>query len=221
MVKVATAALNFSDLLMIRGAYQVRPERPFIAGHEVAGTVVAAGPDTSFAIGDRIASTLVCGGFAETVAVPEHMMFRIPDAMPFDQAAALPVVYTTALIALRHRADLAKGETVLVHAAAGGAGLAAVQVARALGARVFATAGSPEKVQIARDNGAEAAFDYGSTDWVGAVRERTENAGSMSSSTPSAGTSHSPASAALRGAAGCWWSDSHRGRSRTSRRAGC
>ena len=174
---MATAALNFSDLLMIRGTYQVCPDLPFVAGQEIAGTVVAAGPGSDFEIGDRIASKVIWGGFADAVAVPDNMMIRLPDAMPFDQAAALPVVYTTALIALRHRAKLTKGETVLVHAGASGVGLAAVQIARAFGARVFATAGSPEKIQIACDNGAEAAFDYGSTDWVSAVRERTGNAG--------------------------------------------
>ena len=177
LVEVEAAALNFSDLLMIRGAYQVRPDLPFTPGQEVAGTVVRPAPGSAFKAGDRIASKVFWGGFAERVAVPDEMMIAIPGDMPAAEAAALPVVYTTAWIALHHRAGLQKGETVLVHAAAGGVGHAAVQIAAAAGARVLATAGGPEKLALARAAGAADAVDYHSEDWVEAIRQQTGGAG--------------------------------------------
>ena len=173
LVRVEAAALNFSDLLMIRGQYQVRPDLPFTPGQEVAGTVVEPAPGSGFKAGDRTASKVFWGGFAELVAVPDEMMIPIPDGMDAAEAAALPVVYTTAWIALHHRAALQQGETVLVHSAAGGVGHAAVQIAAAAGARVLATAGGPEKLALARAAGAADAFDYRTDDWLEAVKRET------------------------------------------------
>lgn len=177
LVRVEAAALNFSDLLMIRGQYQVRPDLPFTPGQEIAGTVVESGPGSPFAVGDRIASKVYWGGFAELAAVPDAMMIRVPADMDAAEAAALPVVYTTAWIALHDRAKLRRGETVLVHAAAGGVGHAAVQIAAAAGARVVATAGGPEKLALARAAGATAAFDYRDDGWLDAVKEATDGEG--------------------------------------------
>lgn len=177
LVRVEAAALNFSDLLMIDEHYQIRPPRPFVPGQEVAGTVVAAGPKTTVTAGARVTSKVFWGGFAEYAIVRDDMAVPMPDSLDAVHAAALPVVYPTAIVALTESTRLAPGETVLVHAAAGGVGLASVQVARSLGARVIATAGSDEKCRIALQHGAEHAINYRREDWVGAVREATNGEG--------------------------------------------
>ncbi len=169
VVRVEAAALNFSDLLMIDDNYQIRPPRPFVPGQEVAGTVVAAGSATTVAVGARVASKVFWGGFAEYAIVRDDMAIPIPENFDAVHAAALPVAYPTAVVALTESTRLAPGETVLVHAAAGGVGLASVQVARSLGARVIATAGSDEKCRIALKHGAEHAINYRGENWVGAV----------------------------------------------------
>lgn len=175
LVRVEAAALNFSDLLMLRGRYQIRPPLPFTPGQEVAGTVIAAG--ARLRAGQRVASKVVWGGFAEEVLVDEAMAIPLPDGMPLAEAAALPVVYTTAHIALLAHARLEAGETVLVHAAAGATGLAAVEIARAKGARVIATVGDPAKFAPPRERGAEAVLDYGKGDWSDEVNRLTAGAG--------------------------------------------
>ncbi len=183
LVRVAAAALNFSDLLMIRGKYQVRPPLPFTPGQEVAGTVVAAAPGSRLAPGQRIASKVVWGGFAEQVLVEEAMAIAVPDTMPLAEAAALPVVYTTAHIALMAHGRLRAGETVLVHAAAGGVGLAAVEIAAAKGARVIGTVGAAAsvggdaKLAVPKARGAEAVLDYGREGWADEVRALTGGRG--------------------------------------------
>ncbi len=176
-IRVEAAALNFSDLLMVRGKYQVRPPRPFTPGQEVAGTVIAPAPDGRFKAGQRVASKVVWGGFAEEALVADAMAIPVPDGMPLAEAAALPVVYVTAHIALLHHGRLAPGETVLVHAAAGGLGLAAVEVAAGKGAQVIAAAGGAAKGAIAREHGAIEALDYGEPDWAMRVKELTGGRG--------------------------------------------
>jgi NADPH2:quinone reductase len=136
LVKVHTAALNFFDNLMIGGKYQVKPPFPFTPGCEIAGEVVAAGPDSDYQPGDRVVSQPDWGAFAEFCLVENHLTNPVPDAVPLEQAAAIPVVYPTAHIALQKRGQLQDGEFVLVSAAAGGVGLAAVQLARAWGGRL-------------------------------------------------------------------------------------
>jgi NADPH2:quinone reductase len=177
LVRVEAAALNFSDLLMVRGKYQVRPPRPFTPGQEVAGTVIAAAPGGRFTPGQRIASKVVWGGFAEQALVSEAMAIAVPDGMGIAEAAALPVVYPTAHIALLHHARMAPGETVLVHAAAGGVGLAAVEIAAAKGARVIACVGGAEKAAIARAHGAAEAIDYRAAGWPERVKALTAGSG--------------------------------------------
>ena len=177
LIKVDVAALNFSDLLMINNTYQVKPSRPFTPGQEVAGTVVGIGEGTGITVGQRIASKVMFGGFAEYVIVRADMAILIPDAMPLSSAVALPVVYTTAVVALTKMVQVQKKEVVLIHAAAGGLGLAAVQLARHLGARVFATAGSKDKCQIAEESGAELAVSYRNPNWRSELMTATEGRG--------------------------------------------
>ena len=179
VVEVEAAALNFFDILLCKGEYQEKPELPFTPGAEVAGTVSAAGEETGFEKGDRVLATppLPRGGFAERVSVPETAVYPIPEDMPFEDAAALHIVYQTAYFALHRRAGLAEKETVLVHAGAGGVGSAAIQLARAAGARVIATAGGGEKVGVCRNLGAELAIDYEQENFIEVVKEATGGRG--------------------------------------------
>lgn len=178
VVEVCAAGCNFSDTLIVRGRYQLRPPFPFTPGAEIAGVVKSAGPGVgSLAPGDRVYGGLPYGGFAEQVAVAESALRAIPEGVGFDEAAALPIVYPTSYVALVDRAALAPGETLLVHAAAGGVGLAAVQIGVALGARVIATAGGAEKLRVAGDAGAEVLVDYRERDFVEAVLEATDGRG--------------------------------------------
>ncbi|ABG03903.1 Alcohol dehydrogenase, zinc-binding protein [Rubrobacter xylanophilus DSM 9941] len=178
LIEVEAASLNFLDVLLCRGGYQERPEPPFIPGAEAAGRVLEAGPQTGLEPGGRVvALTRPRGAFAERVAVPATGLFPVPEEMPPEKAAALPIVYQTAHFALHRRAGLEAGETVLVHAGAGGVGSAAIQLARAAGARVIATAGSEEKLRICRGLGAELALDYRRQDVIGAVKEATGGRG--------------------------------------------
>jgi NADPH:quinone reductase len=152
LIDVEYAGVTFPDVLQTRGLYQRRPDVPFTPGWEVSGVVRAdAG---GFRAGDRVAAMPVTGGFAESVAVDGHLVFPLPDGLPFDKAAALPLNYLTAHFALTRRAQLKTGETVLVHGAAGGLGTAACQLAAAYGARVVAVVSTPEKGDVARAAGA-------------------------------------------------------------------
>ncbi len=177
LIKVDFAALNFSDILMIADRYQVRPPRPFTPGQEVAGIVESAPEGSGWAPGDRIASKVDWGGFAEFALVRADMAMAIPEGVDLARAVALPVVYTTAMVALSECVTVASGDTLLVHAAAGGIGLAAVEIGKAKGARVIATAGSAEKLALAKAHGADHGIDYRDEDWVGAVRSITKGAG--------------------------------------------
>ena len=168
LVRVHAAALNFSDLLMMRDAYQVRPPLPFVPGQEIAGFVV--GPEGSPWSGRRVATKVLWGGFAELVLARESMLIGLPDDLSFEAGATLPVVWPTAWIALHERARLAPGESVLVHAGASGVGLAGIQLAKVAGARVAATAGAGPKLAAARAAGADAAFDYRDELWPDAAR---------------------------------------------------
>jgi NADPH2:quinone reductase len=152
VIDVQAAGVSFPDVLMSRGQYQMKPELPFVPGGEVAGTVVA--PAAGFAPGDRVAAMTVLGGFAERAVAPPMLTFRLPDALEWAEGAALVLNYHTVWFALHTRGGLRAGETVLVHGAAGGVGTAALQVARALGARTIAVVSSDEKARVAREAGA-------------------------------------------------------------------
>jgi len=158
MVEVAAASVNFPDLLMIQGLYQTKPALPFVPGRDAAGTVVALGSGAAgLRVGDRVAAMAVHGAFAERVAVPAARCYPIPDALPFDAAAAMVTVYATAFVALAKRAQARKGERVLLLGAAGGVGLATVSYARSLGCRVMAIVSSAEKLALVRQAGPDAA----------------------------------------------------------------
>jgi NADPH:quinone reductase len=179
VVEVEAAALNFFDALMCRGEYQERPELPFTQGGEATGTIIAVGEGVDLEEGLRVIATpFPSGGYAEKVTVPaQGGIFPIPDSMPPEAAAALHVAYQSAFFGLHRRANLSEGETVLVHAGAGGVGSAAIQLARAAGARVISTAGGAEKVGICRNLGAEIAVDYEQENFVDPVKEATEGRG--------------------------------------------
>ena len=156
----------------------MRPPLPFSPGGEVAGVVRAVGADvTAFKVGDRVFATLPWGGYASLALAAESVTVRMPDSMSFEHGAAFGIVYQTSYAGLVDRAALQAGETLLVHAAAGGVGLAAVQIGRALGARVLATAGSAQKLEVAKAHGAEEAYDYSNPDWVERVQRATNGRG--------------------------------------------
>ena len=178
VVDTRAAGCNFPDILMIQGKYQVKPPHPFSPGHEIAGVVRAVGSDvTRVRPGQRVIGNLEWGGYAELAVTAAERVHPIPDGMPFDQAAAFFVVYQTGYAALVRRAALQPGEWLLVHGAAGGVGLAAVQLGKALGARVIATAGTPEKLEVARQSGADVLIDYRTEDWVERVKSVTGGEG--------------------------------------------
>ena len=180
LIDVEAAGVVFPDLLLTRGEYQMKPEVPFVAGSEVAGTVREAADGTGFAPGDRVVALCVVGGFAPTVAVHADRVFPLPDAVSFDVGAGLPMNYLTAHFVLAVRGRLAAGEIVLVHGAAGGVGVACVQFAKARGARVIAVVSSEGKAEVARAAGADHAVlvnDAAGRGFKDAVLEITDRRG--------------------------------------------
>jgi len=180
LIDVAAAALNFPDVLRCRGEYQIKSELPFTPGLEVSGTVRSVGPGVDAGlVGRRVLgfATYATGGLAEQTVAAATSTFPIPDSLDDAAAAALHVTYQTGHVALHRRARLQPGETLLVHAGAGGVGSAAIQLGVAAGARVVATAGGPEKVQVCRDLGADVAVDYRAGDFVAVVKEFTDGRG--------------------------------------------
>lgn len=158
-IRVHAAGVSFANLLVLQGKHQNRWEPPFTPGTEVAGVVLECGSATSrFKPGDRVVAGVRIGGFAEQVVAPESTVFALPDAVDFDAAVQFPTIYATAYGALKWRANLAPGETLLVHGAAGGSGLAAIEIGKMLGARVIATAGDAAKLDAARRHGADLAI---------------------------------------------------------------
>jgi NADPH2:quinone reductase len=177
-VNVVAAALNFPDVLMIEGKYQSQPPFPFSPGGEFAGVVSALGPDvTEFAPGERVFGGSGSGAFVERIAVPVAALRRIPPGMTFEQASGFSTTYGTSYHALVQRAALAPGETLLVLGAAGGVGLAAVQIGKALGARVIAAASSAEKLAVAAGAGADVLIDYSDGELKEKVKAATDGRG--------------------------------------------
>ncbi len=173
-IKNHAAALNFFDILMVQGKYQTKPPRPFTPGSELAGVVDAIGEGvTGFNVGDRVQAMATSGSYAELSIAPAAKTFRIPDAMSFEEAAAMIVIYQTSYFALTHRTQIKPGEWLLVHAAAGGVGVSATQIGKALGARVIATAGSEDKLEFCLSQGAEYALNYRDASWVDQVKKIT------------------------------------------------
>ncbi len=174
IVRVAAVALNFADTLITRGTYQVKPDLPFSPGAEIAGVVETLGPGVSgVSPGGRVLAYVNWGGAAEKIAVDAPSLIAVPSGVADSVAAGLSVTYGTAMHGLKDRARLAAGETVVVTGAAGGAGQAAVEIAKLMGARVIAVASSPEKLATARASGAHETILFTGTDLKLAVRALT------------------------------------------------
>jgi len=171
LVTVHAAPVNYVDLLVVGGSYQFLPPLPFVPGKGPAGVVTALGRDvTSLRVGDRVLAMAEHGGYAEAVAVPADQCYRLPSSMSFTEAASLSLVYDTAWFALRERARLETGETVLVLGASGGVGQAATQLAHAMGARVLAGILRPERTASVRAAGADAVIDLSAADLRDSLR---------------------------------------------------
>ena len=169
VVDVRAAGANFPDVLIIQNKYQHKPALPFAPGAEFSGVVSAVGPGvTDRKPGDRVIGSVTCGAFAEKVCLPARRTILMPDSLPFEQGAAFLLTYGTSYHALRDRAALQAGETLLVLGAAGGVGLAAIEIGKALGARVIAAASSADKLAICREHGADELINYATED----LRER-------------------------------------------------
>ncbi|MCP5425150.1 MAG: NADPH:quinone oxidoreductase family protein [Gammaproteobacteria bacterium] len=175
-VKIAVHAcgLNFADTLIIQGKYQTKPEPPFSPGMEIAGEIMACGAEVAtLRPGDRVMAVLSYGGFSEEVIAPASAVVALPAGMDFVTAAGFPVAYGTSHLALTHRARLQAGENLLVHGAGGGVGLTAVEIGKQLGATVIASAGGPDKLDVAAAHGADHLIDYTRED----IRERVKDLG--------------------------------------------
>jgi len=178
-ISVKAAGLNFPDYLMVSGRYQVKPALPFTPGLEAAGEIVELGPQVKdFSLGQRVLAVMRRGGcFTTKLAIDIDRIVAIPDSMDYVTAARFPIVYGTADLALTHRGHLQNGETLVVTGAAGGVGLAAVEIGKCLGARVIAAASSVERLAIAKSRGADATIDYSREDLNLRIKALTNGAG--------------------------------------------
>jgi len=179
LIEVRSAGVNYADTMRRRNQYVESQDLPFTPGSEVAGTVSEVGEGVDdVSVGDRVVSLLGTGGYAEHAVAPAHGLIPLPEGLDFDQAAAIPLQGLTAYHCIRTSGAMKDGESVLVHAAAGGVGTLSVQVAKLLGAgTVIATASSEEKLDLARSLGADVLIDYTEEDWPEQVREATEGKG--------------------------------------------
>jgi len=178
VLDVHAAGVNFPDTLIIEGKYQFKPPFPFSPGGEAAGVVSSVGEGvTHVKPGDKVMSLTGWGAFAEQVAVPAYNVMPMPAGMEFAQAAAFSMTYGTSMHALKQRANLQPGETLLVLGASGGVGLAAVEIAKAMGAKVIAAASSDEKLEVARNAGADVLINYSTESLKERLKEITEGKG--------------------------------------------
>ena len=165
LVENKAGSVNFPDVLMIQGLYQFQPELPFVPGGESSGIISAVGEGVeNLTVGDRVFAMTGIGAFAEKIIVPETAAVKIPNGMSFETAAALPMTYGTSLYALKQRAEIKEGETLLVLGAAGGVGLATVELGKAFGAKVIAAASSEDKINLCMQHGADEGLIYPSTE---------------------------------------------------------
>ncbi|MBD8532520.1 MULTISPECIES: NADPH:quinone oxidoreductase family protein [unclassified Massilia] len=177
-VDVRAAGVNFPDVLTVQGKYQVKPPLPFTPGNEFAGVVRAVGDDVrGFAVGDRVIGFTQTGAFAEQALAPATVLMPMPPGMDFDTAAAITLTYGTSHHAVVDRGQLKAGETMLVLGAAGGVGLAAIEIGKALGARVIAAASSADKLAVCREHGADVLIDYTQEDLREALKAATGGKG--------------------------------------------
>src|ERR1700677_5317500 len=172
LVEIAYAGLNFFDTLIIEGKYQVRPKPPFSPGGEFSGHVVALGPGAQgFEVGDRVMGACAYGAAAEQIAIPTTRLVKTADGLALDKAAGLSVAYGTSMTALKQRAEMKAGETLFVLGASGGVGLAAVEIGKAMGARVIAGASSEEQLAFARRYGAADTINTANDDMRARLKE--------------------------------------------------
>ncbi|MGC9270151.1 NADPH:quinone oxidoreductase family protein [Acidiphilium sp.] len=178
VVKIHAAGVNFPDVLIIQKKYQVQPALPFTPGAEIAGEIEAVGEGVAgFKVGDRVLALCSTGGFAEKIALNAHLCVPIPAQVPYDVAAGFMLAFCTAHHALIDRGGVASGDTVLVLGAAGGVGLASVEIAKARGATVIAAASSDAKLVICRERGADLTINYTTEDLRAAIKTHTEGRG--------------------------------------------
>jgi NADPH2:quinone reductase len=178
LIDVTATPVNFADTLMVRGQYQTRPDFPFSPGLETAGVIAGCGAGvTHLAPGDRVMALLDYGGMAEQALAAAGETWRIPDAMGFEEASVFPVVYISSHVAIRWQGRLEPGETLLVLGAAGGVGLSAVEIGKAIGARVIAAASSDERLAAARAHGADELVNYASADLKAQIEALTDGKG--------------------------------------------
>lgn len=178
LVRCEASAVNYADAIMVSGKYQTKPEFPFSPGLETAGTVVSCGEEiTRFKPGDKVMCLLHHGGLAEFAVAEETDSWLIPDGMDFTHAGAFPIAYLSSDVAIRWQGRLEAGETLLVLGSAGGVGLTAVEIGKAMGARVIAGASTDEKLQVAKEHGADVLINYSSEDIKSAVMAATDNKG--------------------------------------------
>ncbi len=178
VIRVTAAGVNYPDVLIVQGKYQSKPERPFVPGSECAGVVDSIGEGvTQFRPGDPVAAFTGSGSFAELVKVPATQVFKLPDGLDLKLASGFLITYGTSYHALKDRADLKAGETLLVLGAGGGVGLTAVELGKLMGARVIAAASTAEKLQLARRQGADDLINYADADLREQVKALTDGKG--------------------------------------------
>jgi NADPH2:quinone reductase len=178
LIDVKATGVNYADSIMVAGRYQTQPAFPFSPGLETAGVIARCGDGvTRYKPGDRVMAIVAHGGFAEQVVADEAEAFAIPEAMPFDEAGAFPIAYISSHVAIRWQGRLEPGETLLVLGAAGGVGLTAVEIGKAMGARVIAGASTAEKLAVARERGADATIDYATEKLTERVMALTDGKG--------------------------------------------
>jgi NADPH:quinone reductase len=178
LIDVRATAVNYADALLVAGRYQTKPPLPFSPGLETAGVVAACGESvTRFKPGDRVMAILPYGGLAEQAVAPEAETFTLPPGMAFEEAGAFPIAYISSHVAIRWQGRLEPGETLLVLGAAGGVGLTAVEIGKAMGARVIAGASTPEKLAVARDRGADDGVNYATENLTERVMALTDGKG--------------------------------------------
>ncbi len=177
-IDIHAAGINFPDILVIAGQYQLKTPPPFIPGNEAAGIVSGIGDGiTRFSVGDKVVVMLRGGAFAEKCVVNENLVFPLPSQMTFEQGAGFSVTYCTSYHALKQSANLQPGETLLVLGAAGGVGTTAIEIGKAMGARVIAAASSDEKLAFAKSTGADETINYTDCSLNDAIKELTDGAG--------------------------------------------
>ncbi len=177
-IDVKAAGLNFPDTLIIEGKYQIKPELPFVPGGECSGVVAAVGDKVSrFKVGDKVISMGAAGAFAEQIVVNEFGAFPMPDSLSFEQAAGISITYFTSYYALKQRANLQAGETILVLGAARGVGVTAIEIAKLMGAKVIAAASTEEKLALARKMGADECINYSEDNLKDKIKELTGGKG--------------------------------------------